>query len=38
VIIGIILVWPLLFKLIRRNRPAKNPLLPANSGAADYSD
>ena len=38
VIIAIILAWPLVLKVIRRNRPAKSPLLPANSGAADYSD
>jgi putative tricarboxylic transport membrane protein len=38
VIVAIILAWPLLLKLIRRNRPARSSLLPANSGAADYSD
>jgi putative tricarboxylic transport membrane protein len=27
-----------LYKLWRRNRPANKPLLPANSGGADYSD
>jgi putative tricarboxylic transport membrane protein len=38
IIVAIILLWPLLLKLIRRNRPPGKPLLPANSGAADYSD
>ena len=38
IIVAIILLWPLLFKLIRRNRPARSSVLPANSGAADYSD
>ncbi len=38
IIVAIILAWPFALKLIRRNRPGKKPLLPANSGAADYSD
>ncbi|MCU1567477.1 MAG: putative integral rane protein, partial [Pseudarthrobacter sp.] len=38
IIVGLILLWPLVFKLVRRNRAARKPLLPANSGAADYSD
>ncbi|ABK02787.1 protein of unknown function DUF112, transmembrane [Arthrobacter sp. FB24] len=35
VIVAIILLWPLLFMLIRRNRPMRSPLLPATSGAAE---
>ena len=38
VIVAIILLWPFASKLIRRNRPDRGSLLPANSGAADYSD
>jgi putative tricarboxylic transport membrane protein len=38
VLVALILAWPFIFKLIRRNRPAGKSLLPANSGAADYSD
>lgn len=38
IIVAIVLVWPFAYKLIRPKRPAKDPLLPANSGAADYSD
>lgn len=38
VIIGLILLWPFAYRLFRRNRPEYKPLVPANSGAADYSD
>ena len=38
ILVALILAWPFIFKLIRRNRPARESLLPANSGAADYSD
>jgi putative tricarboxylic transport membrane protein len=38
VIIGLILLWPFAYKLYRRSRPDRRPLVPANSGAADYSD
>jgi putative tricarboxylic transport membrane protein len=33
VIVGLILLWPLLFKLFRRTRPAPSTAVPANSGA-----
>jgi putative tricarboxylic transport membrane protein len=38
VIVAVILLWPLLMRLWRKARPGRRPLLPANSGAADYSD
>jgi putative tricarboxylic transport membrane protein len=33
IIVGLILLWPLLFKLVRRNRPAQATVVPANTGA-----
>jgi putative tricarboxylic transport membrane protein len=38
IIVGLILLWPLVFKLVRRNLPARKPLVPVNSGAPEPTD
>jgi putative tricarboxylic transport membrane protein len=38
ILVGLILLWPLVFKLVKRNGPARKPLLPANSGAPEPTD